>query len=131
MRYRLFNSANEQSRDTPSVVRASFKFIIFVPVGRSSWFDFALCVYMKIKSNHLLAFTRSTALIFEHISIITLLFLCACHFSSICTNGVYQHEHKVLQMINGAVVVVVILQEFVGVCEHVRHVVVVQQLFAL
>jgi hypothetical protein len=87
---------------------------------------------MKIKSNHLLAFTRSTVLIYvDHISIITLLFLRACHFSSICTNGVYQHEDKVLQMINGAIVVVVILQEFVGVYEHVRHVVVVQQLFAL
>jgi hypothetical protein len=45
----------------------------------------------------------------------------------ICTNDVNQHEHEVFQMINGAVVVVVILQESVGVDQHLGHVIIVQK----
>jgi len=33
IRYRLFNSVNEQSRDTPSIVRASLMFIIYVVIA--------------------------------------------------------------------------------------------------
>ena len=52
------------------------------------------------------------------------------HFGSICINDVDQHEHKVFQMINGAVVIIVILQEFIGVNQHVGHVIIAQQPFA-
>ena len=48
-------------------------------------------------------------------------------FVSVFAHGVHQHEHEILQMINGAIVVVVILQKSVGVHQHGGHVVIAQQ----
>jgi hypothetical protein len=74
---------------------------------------------MKIKSNHL----RNARLLVRWDA--------RTSFFSICTNHVHQHEHKVFQMINGSVVVVVILQEIARVDQHLGHVFIAQRIRAL
>jgi len=104
MRNRLFNSANEQSRDTPSMARASFMLILSV-FGQ---------VVLNLHHAFIWKLNQS---------------ICDMH-GPILTYDVHQHEHEVLQMRDGAVVIVVILQKFVGVDHDVRHVSVAQQPFA-
>jgi hypothetical protein len=59
------------------------------------------------------------------------LFLCGCVYAVflVFTHCVHQHEHEIFQMVNGTVIVVVILQEFVRVNQHVGHVFIPQYAF--